>query len=73
MPVADDDDDIRASVSDIVRLLADPPLAVLMSAFGVDATDRRDLAVRGIAYLHKPLHPEHLLDAVAAAARRRTA
>ena len=32
---------------------------------------RKDLAVRGIAYLHKPVEPEHLLDAVATAVGRR--
>jgi DNA-binding response OmpR family regulator len=111
--VADDDDTVRASVSDILRLegyvvaeaddtdaalnllgterfdalvlddalrqldglefltaVADAPPAVIMSAHDVDATDRKDLAVRGIAYLHKPVDPEHLLDAVATAVGR---
>ncbi len=116
--VADDDESVRVSVADILRLegytvteaddgdvvldlvgierfdalvldnrmprldgmsvlaaLENPPPAVLMSAHDVDAGGRKDLAVRGIAYLHKPVDPEHLLDAVATAvgrARRQT-
>jgi CheY-like chemotaxis protein len=106
--VADDDESVRGSVSDILRLegyavtevddgdaavqlletrrfdalvldnrmaqldamtvltsLEDPPPAVIMSAHTVDAIGRKDMAVRGIAYLDKPVDPEHLLDAVA--------
>jgi CheY-like chemotaxis protein len=112
--VADDDDAIRASVSDILRhvgyvvteaddgevaltlmgaepfdaLVLDnrmprldgmavlaaaenPPPAVIMSGNDLDPGGRKDLAVRGIAYLHKPVEPEHLLDAVATALGRR--
>jgi DNA-binding response OmpR family regulator len=112
--VADDDERVRGSVSDILRLegytvteaddgdvavrllgtrrfdalvfdnrmarvdamavlesLEDPPPAVIMSAHDVDAIGRKDLAVRGIAYLHKPVDPEHLLDAVATVVGRR--
>jgi DNA-binding response OmpR family regulator len=111
--VADHDEAVRASVSDILRLegyavseagdadtarrlleegrfdafvlddrmpqldatavldaAPDPPPAVIMSAADVDATGRKDLAVHGIAYLHKPVDPEHLLDAVATALGR---
>ena len=111
--VADDDDAIRASVSDILRregyvvaeagdgttaldllgtrrfdaLVLDdrmseldgmatleamdkPPPAVIMSSYDVDSTGRKDLAVRGIGYLRKPVDPEHLLDAVATAVGR---
>lgn len=42
-----------------------------MSAHDVDGIGRKDLAVRGIAHLHKPFDPEHLLDAVATAVGRR--
>jgi DNA-binding response OmpR family regulator len=111
--VADDDAQVRGSVSDILRLegyvvaeaadgkvavdllgaerfdvlvlddrmpqldgmavlaaMENPPPAVIMSTLDVDATRRKDLAVRGIAYLHKPVDPEHLLDAVATAVGR---
>ncbi len=47
-----------------------PPPAVLMSGIELDPGGRKDLAVRGIAYLHKPVEPEHLLDAVATAMGR---
>ncbi|HXQ43167.1 MAG TPA: response regulator [Acidimicrobiales bacterium] len=112
--VADDDDAIRGSVSDILRLAGytvteaddgdvaltlmgtdrfdalvldnrmprldgmavlaaaeNPPPAVIMSGNDLDPGRRKDLAVRGIAYLHKPVEPEHLLDAVATALGRR--
>jgi CheY-like chemotaxis protein len=111
--VADDDDAVRRSVSDILRregylvsevddsahavtLLAreqfdvlvvddrmpaldgravvtaveNPPPAVIMSTGEADPVHRKDLAVRGIAYLHKPIDSEHLLDAVATAVGR---
>ncbi|HEY7948989.1 MAG TPA: response regulator [Acidimicrobiales bacterium] len=111
--VADDDESVRVSVADILRLegygvteaddgdvvldllgterfdvlvldnrmprldgmtvlaaLVNPPPAVIMSAHDVDAAGRKDLAVRGIAYLRKPVDPEHLLDAVATAVGR---
>jgi CheY-like chemotaxis protein len=111
--VADDDDEVRASVSDILRLggyvvteaddgiealgllgtvqfdalvldnrmpeldgmellsqVENPPPAVIMSSQDLDPGGRKDLAVRGIAYLHKPVDPEHLLDAVATAVGR---
>jgi len=54
----------------VLATLENPPPAVLMSAHDVDSNDCRDLAVRGIAYLHKPVDPEHLLDAVATAVGR---
>ena len=41
-----------------------------MSPHDVDSNDGKDLVVRGIAYLHKPVDPEHLLDAVATAVGR---
>jgi CheY-like chemotaxis protein len=47
------------------------PPAVIMSADDVDSIGRKDLAVRGIGYLRKPVDPEHLLDAVATAVGRR--
>jgi CheY-like chemotaxis protein len=111
--VADDDEAIRGSVSDILRLegyvvteaddgdvaltlmgmepfdalvldnrmphldgmavlaaAENPPPAVIMSGNDLDHGGRKDLAVRGIAYLHKPVEPEHLLDAVATALGR---
>jgi len=111
--VADDDDAVRQSVADTLRLegyavteaddgdtalgllgtrrfdavvldnrlseqhamtelaaMENPPPTVLMSAHDVDSSGRKDLVVRGIAYLHKPVDPEHLLDAVATAVRR---
>jgi DNA-binding response OmpR family regulator len=111
--VADDDDDVRGSVSEILRhegyavteaddgdvalrllgrdrfdvlvldnhllrlegmaglaSVADPPPAVLMSGVDLDPGGRKDLAVRGVAYLRKPVEPEHLLDAVATAMGR---
>jgi DNA-binding response OmpR family regulator len=111
--VADDDDKVRGSVSEILRhegyavtetdngdvaldllgrdrfdvLVLDnhllrldamaglasvenPPPAVLMSGIDLDPGGRKDLAVRGIAYLRKPVEPEHLLDAVATAMGR---
>ncbi|HEY5252136.1 MAG TPA: response regulator [Acidimicrobiales bacterium] len=111
--VADDDDVIRGSVSEILRLegyevteagdgdkalnllghdhfdvlvldnrllrldgmallasVENPPPAVLMSGSELDPGGRKDLAVRGIAYLRKPVQPEHLLDAVATAMGR---
>ena len=111
--VADDDDVVRGSVSEILRhegyavtetddgdaalhllgrdrfdvLVLDnqllrldgiaglasvenPPPAVLMSGIDLDPGGRKDLAVRGIAYLRKPVEPEHLLDAVATAMGR---
>jgi len=64
----------RLDGTTVLAALENPPPAVLMSAHDVDAGGRKDLAVRGIAYLHKPVDPEHLLDAVATAvgrARRR--
>jgi CheY-like chemotaxis protein len=111
--VADDDDAVRRSVSDILRLegyvvsevddgsqavtllgreqfdvlvlndrmpaldgqavlaaVEDPPPTVIMSTGEADPGHRKDLAVRGIAYLHKPIDAEHLLDAVATAMGR---
>ena len=111
--VADDDAEVRASVSDILRLegyvvteaddgaealdllgnatfdalvldqrmprvngmrvlerAGRPPPAVLMSARDLDSGVRKDMAVRGIAFLRKPVDPEHLLDAVATAVGR---
>ena len=111
--VADEDEEARASVSDILRLggyvvteaddgvdvldllgtvrfdalvldnrmpeidgvaildrVENPPPAVIMSSQELDSGGRKDLAVRGIAYLHKPVDPEHLLDAVATAVGR---
>ena len=111
--VADDDEVVRGSVSEILRLegyavteaedgdaaldllgrdrfdvlvldnhllrldamaglasVKDPPPAVLMSGIDLDPGGRKDLAVRGIAYLRKPVEPEHLLDAVATAVGR---
>ena len=50
--------------------MENPPPTVLMSAHDVDSSGRKDLVVRGIAYLHKPVDPEHLLDAVATAVGR---
>jgi CheY-like chemotaxis protein len=47
-----------------------PPPAVIMSGIDLDPGGRKDLAVRGIAYLHKPVEAEHLLDAVATALGR---
>lgn len=47
------------------------PPAVIMSSDDVDSIGRKDLAVRGIGYLRKPVDPEHLLDAVATAVGRR--
>jgi hypothetical protein len=41
-----------------------------MSAQDVDAIGAKDLVIRGIAYLQKPVDPEHLLDAVATAVGR---
>jgi CheY-like chemotaxis protein len=46
------------------------PPAVIMSGKDFDPGRRKDLAVRGIAYLHQPVEPEHLLDAVATAVGR---
>jgi CheY-like chemotaxis protein len=111
--VADDDDAVRESVSEILRLQGyavteaddgdvalnlignarfdalvldnlmprldgmavlaaadNPPPAVIMSGVDLDPGGRKDLAVRGIAFLHKPIEPEHLLDAVATALGR---
>jgi CheY-like chemotaxis protein len=50
--------------------VANHPPAVLMSGSDLDPGGRKDLAVRGIAYLLKPVEPEHLLDAVATAMGR---
>jgi CheY-like chemotaxis protein len=46
------------------------PPAVIMSTHDVDSMGGKDLVVRGISYLHKPVDPEHLLDAVATAVGR---
>jgi len=65
--------DTRLLRFDGVAVLAaaeNPPPAVIMSGTDLDPGGRKDLAVRGIAYLHKPVEPEHLLDAVATAIGR---
>jgi len=46
------------------------PPVVVVSGPDVDAVDRRNLAVLGIASLVTPVDPEHLLDAVACAVGR---
>jgi len=46
------------------------PPVVVVSGPDVDAVDRRNLAVLGVASLVTPLDPEHLLDAVACAVSR---
>lgn len=111
--VADDDEAIRGSVADILRLAGyavteavdgeialtllgsnrfdalvldnrmprldgmavlaaaeNPPPAVIMSGNDLLPGPRKDLAIKGIGYLHKPVEPEHLLDAVATAVGR---
>jgi len=55
----------------VLAAAENPPPAVIMSGNDLDPGRRKDLAVRGIAYLHKPVEPEHLLDAVATALGRR--
>lgn len=65
--------DNRMPRLDGLALLAaadNPPPAVIMSGGDFDPGRRKDLAVRGIGYLHKPVEPEHLLDAVATAVGR---
>jgi len=65
--------DNRMPEIDGLALLAaadNPPPAVIMSGNDFDAGRRKDLAVQGIAYLQKPVEPEHLLDAVATAVGR---
>ena len=54
----------------VLAAAENPPPAVIMSGTELDPVGRKDLAVRGIAYLHKPIEPEHLLDAVATALGR---
>ncbi len=54
----------------VLAAAENPPPAVIMSGNELDPVRRKDLAVRGIAYLHKPIEPEHLLDAVATALGR---
>jgi CheY-like chemotaxis protein len=65
-------DNLMPSLDGMAVLAAaeDPPPAVIMSGLDLDPGGRKDLAVRGIAYLHKPIEPEHLLDAVATALGR---
>jgi DNA-binding response OmpR family regulator len=54
----------------VLAAAENPPPAVIMSGTDLDPGGRKDLAVRGIAYLHKPVEAEHLLDAVATAIGR---
>ncbi len=54
----------------VLAAAENPPPAVIMSGTDLDAGGRKDLAVQGIAYLHKPVEAEHLLDAVATAVSR---
>jgi CheY-like chemotaxis protein len=54
----------------VLAAAENPPPAVIMSGNDIDAGGRKDLAVQGIAYLHKPVEAEHLLDAVATALGR---
>ena len=54
----------------VLEAAENSPPAVIMSAHDVDPMGGKDLAVRGIAYLRKPVDPEHLLDAVATAVGR---
>ena len=51
----------------LLRALADPPPAVVISAYRVDDDLRRSLGTTVAAYLRKPFRPEHLLAAVAGA------
>jgi two-component system chemotaxis response regulator CheY len=60
----------RGDGTTVLASMENAPPAVIMSVNDVDAGGRKDLAVRGIAYLHKPVDPEHLLDAVATAVGR---
>jgi CheY-like chemotaxis protein len=65
--------DNRMPLLDGMTLLAgaeNPPPAVIISTQELDPGGRKDLALRGIAYLRKPVDPEHLLDAVATALGR---
>jgi two-component system response regulator MprA len=111
--VVDDDDAVRSSVSDILRLegyevheaddgdvalnllaterfdalvlddrlprldgmemlaaVENSPPAVIMSNNDVESVGGKELTVRGISYVHKPVVTEHLLDAVATALGR---
>jgi CheY-like chemotaxis protein len=54
----------------VLAAAENPPPAVIMSGQELDPGGRKDLAVRGIAFLHKPVETEHLLDAVATAVGR---
>jgi CheY-like chemotaxis protein len=54
----------------VLAAAENPPPAVIMSGTDLDPGGRKDLAVQGIAYLHKPVEAEHLLDAVATAVCR---
>lgn len=49
----------------------DPPPAVIMSGRDLEPGRGKDLAIRGIAFVHTPVEAEHLLDAVATAVGRR--
>ncbi|MGA2521569.1 MAG: response regulator [Acidimicrobiales bacterium] len=51
----------------LLRLLEDPPPAILISAYVVDDDARRSLGTKVRAYLRKPFRPEHLLEAVTSA------
>jgi CheY-like chemotaxis protein len=65
--------DNRMPGRDALAVLAaapDPPPAVIMSTRELEPGGGKDLAVRGIAFLRKPVLPEHLLDAVATAVGR---
>jgi CheY-like chemotaxis protein len=54
----------------VLAAVENPPPAVIMSTGEADPVHRKELAVRGIAFLHKPIDAEHLLDAVATAVGR---
>ena len=62
---------LRLDGMEVLAAAENPPPAVIMSGTDLDPGGRKDLAVRGIAYLHKPVEAEHLLDAVATAIGRR--
>jgi two-component system response regulator MprA len=55
----------------VLAAAVDPPPAVIMSGRALEPGRGKDLAIRGIAFVHKPVEPEHLLDAVATAVGRR--
>jgi two-component system response regulator MprA len=60
----------RLDGMEVLGAVENAPAAVIMSSNDVESVGGKELTVRGISYVHKPVVAEHLIDAVATALAR---